>query len=406
MNASTDLEAARLRAAMVDSLIAANTITSKRVEAAMRRVPRHVFTPGADLTAAYADDVVRYERDANGQCVSSVSAPWIVARMLQDARIGSGMKVLEIGAGGYNAALLSYLVGPRGRVVSIDIDVKVTSRAMAALARTEYAPYVAVADGAYGLARFAPYDRILVTAAARDVPRAWADQLVAGGRLVVPLVLRGQQRIVTFVKQGGLLRSTGMFYGGFVPMRGAAISRPQQIALVAGGMLEFDGALPPDALELATIPVRPPVEVATGVVVGSGEPFDALQLYLAIALSRCAYLTPGAAWRLALPQPGCPVLAAGDGTVAYLTVRKVSGGLDAGYEFVAVGLGPAAASAAAEMADHIGLWDSRYRVSGVAQTTAYPGGTPVDSCEGEYVLECGQSALAVSFPDVGSYPGR
>jgi protein-L-isoaspartate(D-aspartate) O-methyltransferase len=373
----------------------------------MRKVPRHVFTPGADLASAYADDVVRYEHDGAGQCVSSVSAPWIIARMLEDARIRPGMKVLEIGSGGYNAALLSFLVGRRGRVVSMDIDVKVTSRAMAALARTEYSPFVVVGDGSYGLARFAPYERIIATAAAPDVPRAWVEQLVEGGRLVVPLSFRGQQRIVTFVKQGGVLRSMSMFYGGFVRLRGAAASRPLQIALEAGSTLAFDDELPPDADELAEALSGRPVEMPTGVIVGSGEPFDGLQLYLAVALSRCAYLAFGhefaAAEQLPAPQTGCPVLAAGSGSIAYLTVRKVSGGLDAGHEFIAVGLGPLAGLAASELAGHVGLWDSQLRGRGDARITVHPAGIPAEGCEGERVVAREQSVFAFAFPY--AFPG-
>lgn len=373
----------------------------------MRRVPRHLFTPGRDLASAYADDVVRYEHDAAGQCVSSVSAPWMVARMLEDARIRAGMKVLEIGSGGYNAALLSYLVGRHGRVLSMDIDVNVTSRAMAALARTEYTPFVAVGDGTHGLSRFAPYDRIIATAAAPDVPRAWVAQLVEGGRLVVPLSLRGQQRIVTFVKEGGLLRSTGMFYGGFVPWRGAGATPKREIALESGSTLSFDGELPPDTGELAEVLAGRPVEAATGVVVGDGESFDSLQLYLAVTLPRSGYLSFGLefaeAGRLPAPQAGCPVLAAGSGSVAYLTTRQVSGGLKAGHEFVVVGLGPLAGLAAAELAGHVALWDSQLRGRGPARITVYPAGTAAEACEGERVLAREQSVFAFGFPY--TFPG-
>jgi protein-L-isoaspartate(D-aspartate) O-methyltransferase len=401
-NVGKGRDAEVLRAAMVDALVAAKAVTSKRVEAAMRRVPRHLFTPGADLASAYADDVVRYEHDGSGQCVSSVSAPWIVARMLEDARIRPGMKVLEIGSGGYNAALLSYLVGRRGRVVSMDIDVKVTSRAMAALARTEYCPLVVVGDGTYGLARCAPYERIIAAAAAPDVPQAWVEQLVEGGRLVVPLSIRGQQRIVTFVKQDGMLRSTSLFYGGFVRFRGAAAARTREIALEAGSTLSFDDGLPPDAEQLADVLSGPVVEMPTGVVVASGEPFDALQLYLAVTLSSCAYVSFGPefteAGRLPAAQAGCPVLAAGSGSIAYLTVRKVTGGLDARHEFVAVGLGPLAAPAASELAEHVALWDSQLRGRGPARITVHPAGTPAEGCEGERVVAREQSMFGFCFP--------
>ncbi len=81
--------------------------------------PRHVFTPGADLETAYAPcEIARCRTDEHGVGLSSVSAPWIQAEMIEAAGIEEGMRVPEVGGGGYNAALLSRLVGPSGHVVS------------------------------------------------------------------------------------------------------------------------------------------------------------------------------------------------------------------------------------------------------------------------------------------------
>ncbi|MGH3885395.1 MAG: methyltransferase domain-containing protein [Pseudonocardiaceae bacterium] len=100
-----------------------------------------------------------------------------------------GHRVLEIGAGtGYNAALLAHLVGPAGKVTTVDIDSKVVRGARECLAAAGYRGVsVVCGDGEFGYSDHAPYDRIVVTAGAWDLPPAWVDQLAAGGRLVVPL---------------------------------------------------------------------------------------------------------------------------------------------------------------------------------------------------------------------------
>jgi len=129
-----DTKARELRARLVDDLVAAGSITTKEVKAAFRTVPRHLFAPEASLEEAYADDIVRTKRDANGMTVSSVSAPWLQAAMLEQADISPGMRVLEVGSGGFNAALIAELVGPTGEVTTIDIDPDVTDRASRCLA--------------------------------------------------------------------------------------------------------------------------------------------------------------------------------------------------------------------------------------------------------------------------------
>ena len=115
-----DPAARQLRDALANSLVAGGWITSEHIETAFRVVPRHAFAlPGSSLEAAYADDVMRTKFDASGTCISSVSAPWLQAQMIRQAGVQPGMRVLEVGSGGYNAALLAEITGPGGRVVSI-----------------------------------------------------------------------------------------------------------------------------------------------------------------------------------------------------------------------------------------------------------------------------------------------
>ena len=104
--------------------------TSESVAAALLAVPRHVFVPDVPVDEAYRDEAIVTERDAQGVPVSSSSQPTIMALMLDQLDVASGQRVLEIGAGsGYNAALLAELVGPAGRVVSVEIDPRVAARA-------------------------------------------------------------------------------------------------------------------------------------------------------------------------------------------------------------------------------------------------------------------------------------
>ncbi|MFG1858503.1 methyltransferase domain-containing protein [Actinomadura geliboluensis] len=128
-----------LRMAMVDELRGMGAITSEGVARAVSTVPRHRFVPGQPLEAAYAaDQAVVVKRDGAGTALSSLSSAHIQAVMLEQAQVEPGMRVLEVGSGGYNAALLAELVGERGQVVSIDIDPEITERARACLDAAGY----------------------------------------------------------------------------------------------------------------------------------------------------------------------------------------------------------------------------------------------------------------------------
>lgn len=119
---------------------------------------------------------------------SSCSQPSIVADMLVALDVWPGQSVLEIGTGtGWNAALLSHLVGEHGRVVTIEVDPRLARDAQHTLTTTGYHPLVITGDGVDGYLPGAPYDRVISTAALREVvPSAWLDQLRPGGRLVTP----------------------------------------------------------------------------------------------------------------------------------------------------------------------------------------------------------------------------
>jgi hypothetical protein len=122
-------------------------------------------------------------------------------------------------------------VGPSGRVTTIDIDPQLARKARAALRAGGYRVDVRVGDGHDGLAAFAPYDRIIVTASAATVPQAWIDQLADGGLVEVPLRLTasGDQVIATLRKTSGGLATESVIHGGFMPLRSVDGTNPDSV---------------------------------------------------------------------------------------------------------------------------------------------------------------------------------
>ncbi|MCX5739186.1 MAG: protein-L-isoaspartate(D-aspartate) O-methyltransferase [Proteobacteria bacterium] len=164
------------RRRMVDDQIEAREIADPRVLAAMRKVPRHEFVPAAERAHAYEDRPLPI---GEGQ---TISQPYIVALMTQLAAVGPGSKVLEVGTGsGYQAAVLA-------EVYSIEIVDALAKRAQHDLARLGIENVrVRSGDGYRGWPEAAPFDAIVVTAAAPQVPPALLSQLRIGGRLVIPV---------------------------------------------------------------------------------------------------------------------------------------------------------------------------------------------------------------------------
>lgn len=217
-----DGEFARMREELVARLRKSGAVRSRAVARAFLRVPRHLFVPHVRPDMAY-QDVVIPTRWRGGQPVSSSSQPAIMAIMLEALRPEPGQRVLEVGAGsGYNAALLQELVGPEGRVVTVDVDRETAAWARRSLEAAGYrAPLVVEGDGGLGYAPEAPYDRIIVTASSDDVPPAWFHQLREGGVLVLPLRLNGPHFTVALRKEGAALASERASASGFMRLRGA-----------------------------------------------------------------------------------------------------------------------------------------------------------------------------------------
>lgn len=207
---------------MVDALRVVGALRSPAVIDAMASVPRHAFLPPG-TRRPYADTPVLLKSSRRGESLSTASQPRMVALMLEALAPKSGHAVLEIGtASGYNAALLSTLVGDTGTVVSIEIDAELSAHARGALDLAGFhSVRLVVGDGRFGYPGLAPYDRIVVTASAATVEPAWSEQLAVGGRLVVPIAGGdGWDLCTVFDKLDAGLEKRSEMRCRFVPLRG------------------------------------------------------------------------------------------------------------------------------------------------------------------------------------------
>ncbi len=189
-------------------------IKSTRVLAAMDRVPREQFVPSEEQALSYADRALPID------CSQTISQPYIVALMTEALELSGNERVLEIGTGsGYQAAILAELAA---HVVSIERHSELARHAEQTLAALGYDNVtLVVGDGTLGWPELAPYDRILVAAAAGHVPQALADQLAEGGILVIPVGTPSGQDLQAFHKIGGQLRPRWLSGCRFVPLVGA-----------------------------------------------------------------------------------------------------------------------------------------------------------------------------------------
>ncbi|SIO85541.1 methyltransferase, FxLD system [Nocardiopsis sp. JB363] len=376
---------------------------SPRVEQALRTVPRHLFIPEADLEQAYAPfSPVMTKRDEEQGYVSSVSAPQIQAMMLGQADLRPGQRVLEVGSGGYNAALIAEVVGPEGEVTTVDIDPDITARARELLAAGGYDRVrVVTADAAQGVEEGASYDAIIVTAGAWDVPPAWIEQLTEGGRLVVPLRVRGLTRSIGFVEHDGSLHSTSALMCGFVPMRGADDHRETLLRLRGTGeiVLSFDEEAPEEPHLLDHAVRTPRVELWTGVRVTLRELIDTLQLYLATTLPGFCVMTVDPALDTGTVAPNSTrfaMAAVEGGDFAYLVTRRVEG--EELVEYGVHAFGPTAE----EFAERVGLrvreWDRDQRGGPGPEIRVYPVSVPVDRLPEDLVVTKRHTHVTFSWP--------
>ncbi|MEK6987067.1 MAG: protein-L-isoaspartate(D-aspartate) O-methyltransferase [Candidatus Thermoplasmatota archaeon] len=211
----SDFAAARDR--LVRELVAEGDIRSPRVQEAFIQVPREEFVRSGDRSAAYADVPLPI---GEGQ---TISAPSMIAIMLEEARLAPGEKVLEIGTGsGYHAALLACLVGAEN-VTSIERIPALAVWGQENLARSGFGGVTVVqGDGSLGYPAGAPYDCILATAGSPRIPEPWPRQLAAQGRIVAPIGASrfGQDLVIARLRPAGSLEIRRGTPCAFVPLVG------------------------------------------------------------------------------------------------------------------------------------------------------------------------------------------
>ncbi len=188
-------------------------VHSPRVLAAMEAVPRHLFVPPALVPQAYADEALP---TGEGQ---TISQPYVVAASVDALALEGHERVLEVGAGtGYLAAVLSLLAR---EVIALEAIPALAGSARERLARLAYANVrVELGDGSQGFAEAAPFEAILVSAAAPAVPQPLIDQLADGGRLVIPVGAADHQQLVRIMKSEGRTTEQELFACRFVPLVG------------------------------------------------------------------------------------------------------------------------------------------------------------------------------------------
>lgn len=377
----TDL-AAELRGKLVDELCEWEPFRTPAVEDAMRTVPRHLFLPGVPMEDAYSHDSIVTHRDSAGVAVSCASQPSLVGAMLEQLDVRPGHRVLEIGAGtGYNAALLACLAGPVGQVTTIDIDADVAEGARRNLTAAGYTGVrVICGDGEDGCPAAAPFDRIIVTAGAWDIPPAWLEQLAPAGRIVVPLRIRGLTRSVALERDGSCWRSRSTEYCGFVPLRGAGHQPERNIWLNSGGklILRIDEGRPADGDALRRSLGEAPAQLWTGTAVTDQEKktgLGDLDYWLATRDDLCRLLTRSPDHGLVAPVYGWGSMAVWDQeTFAYLTKRPA--GETGESELGVCAYGPDSEELASRVVERIRAWDTGRRLATLIEVYPYGAQAP------------------------------
>jgi len=363
-----DLTADELRTALAETLVDQGAIKSARVEAALRRLPRHQFLPGVDLDEVYGNVAVYTKADATGTSISAASQPIIVVRQLEQLDLQPGETVFEAGAGtGINAGYMALIVGPEGKVYTVDFDSDIVDGARKGLANAEINNVeVILGDGALGLPEAAPFNKIIATVGAHEVPSAWLQQLAPGGRLVVPVRLRGTaSRSIAFERIADRWRSVSSELCVFMPLRGIGDDARRYVDLTEGVTLQVHRDQRADAELLAQTLDTDRYETWTGVVFGVNVSFEWMELWLACTM-------PNSLMRMNVQreQPGSakvtPMFGWGSMTtvqnrsLAYLTLRKLDCP-DSLYEVGVVGHGSDGAALADEVAHQVIVWDKNFR---------------------------------------------
>ncbi len=214
-NGSNEVLFISQRMRMVDEQLVQRGIKDAAVLAAMRTVPRHLFIPDQYRHEAYFDGPVPI---GEGQ---TISQPYVVASMTEHLELEPNDKVLEIGTGcGYQAAVLAEITD---KVCSMEVIAELMDRANKLLKKLSYDKMkTKVGDGSLGWPEEAPFDAIIITAAAPKIPEALIEQLAEAGRMVLPLItgMFNRQELVKIRRTKDGFEKEVLYEVRFVPMRG------------------------------------------------------------------------------------------------------------------------------------------------------------------------------------------
>lgn len=205
------------RKRLIDKLKKKGYVESEEVERAMLEVPRENFVPDNIRDKAYIDSP---QPIGSGQ---TISAPHMVAMMVEKLDLEKGQKVLEIGGGrGYHAAVIAELVGEKGKVFSIEIMENLAERAREALKEAGYEGVEIIeGDGSFGYKKNAPYDRISVACGSPEIPQPLLSQLKLDGMILIPVGNNFYQTLICAEKvEKGKIRKEDLGGVRFVPLRG------------------------------------------------------------------------------------------------------------------------------------------------------------------------------------------
>jgi len=416
---------AGLLAALVDHLRATGVLTQSEVEAAFRAVPRHVFLPDLPIEDVYRDEAIPTKMQ-DGHAISSSSQPAMMAIMLEQLNLLPGQQVLEIGAGtGYNAALLGWLVGPNGQVVTVDIDEDIVAAARVHLEAAGSANVqVVCADGGAGYPPAAPYDRIILTVGAWDITPAWFEQLRPGGRLVMPLrVGNGAQKSVAFdrspPRSEPRLVSQSARDCGFMHLRGA-FAGPEvmtPIGPASGLTVISSGPMPLPAERVYQWLMAGAERKGTGLQTTEEEVFGSLSLWLGLHTTHLATLSiegappPPGGWpclfRFGVNPPTCftfELLAAGgmailegrdDATIDQAKPKSELGP----FELKVLRYGPQGDQLAEELVQLLTGWHAAGRPSSAKlRLRVYGPEVPLTLSPGEALLQKRWTQMVVDWP--------
>lgn len=188
-------------------------IKDKAVLSAIAKVPREDFVPDYLKSRAYEDIALAV---GYGQ---TISQPYTVAFMLQSLELKSGDKVLEIGtASGWNAALISIIIGPKGKIFTTEIIPELAESAKSRLKKFKNIKVIAT-DGSIGLKKYSPFDKIIVAAACPKIPKELISQLKENGILVAPVGPQHEQELIKITKSK-IIKTEILGNFVFVPLRG------------------------------------------------------------------------------------------------------------------------------------------------------------------------------------------